>query len=272
MRPENPTIAVVGLAYVGLPLAAEFGKKFKTIGYDLSAAKVAAYREFKDPTGEVASEDLRAAAHLECTTDPSRIASADFIVVAVPTPVDEAHQPDFSPLVSSSTSVGKHMKRGAIVVYESTVYPGATEDVCITVLEKNSGFKWKQDFHVGYSPERINPGDKEHTLTKILKVVSGDDADTLEKVAQLYESVVTQWSIALPASRSTKPPTPMFSALPSRKTVPTSEIPMFRILFVNCKVTALKLTSTIPWRGKPKRCMNMAWLWKIGMNYLGQNR
>ena len=187
----NTTIAVVGLGYVGLPLAVEFGKKFKTVGYDLSEAKVAAYCKFNDPTGEVAGDDLRAATHLECTTDPSRIASADFIVVAVPTPVDEAHQPDFSPLVSSSTTVGKHMKRGAIVVYESTVYPGATEDICIPVLETHSGMTWKRDFHIGYSPERINPGDREHTLTRILKVVSGDDADTLERVAQLYESVVT---------------------------------------------------------------------------------
>jgi UDP-N-acetyl-D-galactosamine dehydrogenase len=188
---RNPTIAVVGLGYVGLPLAVEFGKKFTTIGFDLAEAKVAAYRRCIDPTGEVASADLRAASKLECTTDLHRIASADFIVVAVPTPVDEAHQPDFRPLVSSSTAVGKYMKRGAIVVYESTVYPGATEEVCIPVLEEQSGMKWKVDFHVGYSPERINPGDKEHTLTKILKVVSGDDADTLEKVAQLYESVVT---------------------------------------------------------------------------------
>jgi UDP-N-acetyl-D-glucosamine/UDP-N-acetyl-D-galactosamine dehydrogenase len=187
----NTNIAVVGLGYVGLPLAVEFGKKFKTIGYDLSAAKVAAYREYRDPTGEVAGDDLRAATQLDCTTDPSRIAAADFVVVAVPTPVDEAHQPDFSPLVSSSTTVGKHMKRGAIVVYESTVYPGATEDVCIPVLEKHSGMRWKQDFYVGYSPERINPGDKEHTLTKILKVVSGDSAEIADKVAALYESVVT---------------------------------------------------------------------------------
>jgi UDP-N-acetyl-D-galactosamine dehydrogenase len=187
----DTTIAVVGLGYVGLPLAVEFGKKFKTVGFDLSETKVAAYRKFNDPTGEVAGDDLRAAAWLECTTDPSRIGSADFIVIAVPTPVDEAHQPDFSPLVSSSTAVGRHMKPGAVVVYESTVYPGATEEICIPVLEMHSGMKWKQDFHVGYSPERINPGDKEHTLTKILKVVSGDDADTLEKVAQLYEAVVT---------------------------------------------------------------------------------
>jgi len=188
---QTATIAVVGLGYVGLPLAVEFGKKFKTIGYDLSEAKVAAYREFSDPTGEVSAEDLRAATQLECTTDPRRLASADFVVVAVPTPVDEAHQPDFSPLVSSSATVGQHLKRGAVVVYESTVYPGATEEICIPVLEKHSGLKWRQDFHVGYSPERINPGDKEHTLTKILKVVSGDSPATLEKVASLYESVIT---------------------------------------------------------------------------------
>jgi UDP-N-acetyl-D-galactosamine dehydrogenase len=188
---KDTTIAVVGLGYVGLPLAVEFGKKFKTIGYDLSEAKVNAYRQFNDPTGEVSMEDLKAATQLECSTDPGRIREADYIVVAVPTPVDEAHIPDFSPLVSSSTTVGKHMKKDAIVVYESTVYPGATEEVCIPVLEQHSGLKWKQDFSVGYSPERINPGDKEHTLTKILKVVSGDSPEILEKVAQLYESVVT---------------------------------------------------------------------------------
>ena len=183
-------VAVVGLGYVGLPLAVEFGKKFRTIGFDLSHAKIDSYRRFIDPTGEVSSADLKAASQLEVTTDPTALGEADFIIVAVPTPVDEAHQPDFSPLIGSSTSVGKHMKRGAIVVYESTVYPGATEEVCIPVLEKHSGMKWKTDFHVGYSPERINPGDKERTLTKIMKVVSGDDADTLKKVADLYASVV----------------------------------------------------------------------------------
>jgi len=191
MLPENPLIAIVGLGYVGLPLAVEFGKHFQTIGFDLSAAKIAAYNEFRDPTGEVSAEELRAATKLECTTDPCRLASADFLIVAVPTPVDAAHQPDFGPLIGASTTVGQHMKPGAVVIYESTVYPGATEEVCIPVLEKHSGMKWKQDFHVGYSPERINPGDKEHTLTKIIKVVSGDDAATLEKVAQLYESVIT---------------------------------------------------------------------------------
>ena len=190
MLPEPSTIAIVGLGYVGLPLAVEFGKHFQTIGFDLSATKIAAYNEFRDPTGEVSADNLRAAAKLECTCDPRRLASADFLIVAVPTPVDAAHQPDFGPLIGASTTVGQHMKRGAVVIFESTVYPGATEEVCIPVLEKHSGMQWQTNFHVGYSPERINPGDKEHTLTRIIKVVSGDNAATLEKVAQLYESVI----------------------------------------------------------------------------------
>ena len=185
------TIAVIGLGYVGLPLAVEFGKKFRTIGFDLSAEKVAAYREFNDPTGEVSAEDLRAATQLTCHTDPAMLREADFVVIAVPTPVDDAHQPDFTPLVKSSETAGRHLKRGAIVVYESTVYPGATEEVCIPILERESGMKWKQGFFVGYSPERINPGDKERTVTKILKVVSGDTPETLAKVQEIYGSVIT---------------------------------------------------------------------------------
>ena len=187
----NEVVAVVGLGYVGLPLAVEFGKKAKTIGFDLSAAKIENYKKFIDPTGEVSTEQLQAARQLDVTTDPSALAQADYIVVAVPTPVDIAHNPDFTPLAGASKTVGKHMKRGAIVVFESTVYPGATEEVCIPIMEKESGLKWKEDFHVGFSPERINPGDKEHTLTTILKVVSGDDDETLDRVAKLYESVVT---------------------------------------------------------------------------------
>ena len=184
-------VAVVGLGYVGLPLAVEFGKKMTTIGYDLSVEKVEHYRRFCDPTGEVSTDDLKAATQLTVTTDPSDLAKADFIIVAVPTPVDAAHIPDFSPLVGSSTTVGKHMKKGVTVVYESTVYPGATEEVCIPILEKHSGMKWLQDFHVGYSPERVNPGDKERTITRIVKVVSGDDAATLDQVAALYGSIIT---------------------------------------------------------------------------------
>jgi len=187
----DQVVAVVGLGYVGLPLAVEFGKKVRTIGFDLSTAKIENYKKFIDPTGEVSTEQLQAARQLEVTTDPSMLAQADYVVVAVPTPVDIAHNPDFTPLAGASTTVGKHMKKGAIVVFESTVYPGATEEVCIPLLEKHSGMKWKEDFHVGFSPERINPGDKEHTLTTILKVVSGDDAETLESIAQLYEAVIT---------------------------------------------------------------------------------
>ena len=185
------TIAVIGLGYVGLPLAVEFGKKHDTLGFDLAADKVAAYARHVDPTGEVSSADLRAATKLKCSTDPAVIGQADFIVVAVPTPVDDAHQPDFTPLVKSSESVGKHLKRGATVVFESTVYPGATEEVCIPIIEKHSGLKWKRDFFVGYSPERINPGDKERTVTKIVKVVSGDTPETLERVAEVYGSIIT---------------------------------------------------------------------------------
>ncbi len=188
---ENKTVAVVGLGYVGLPLAVEFGKRMVTIGYDLNEAKLASYRRCQDPTGGVGEDDLRAASKLKYSSNPADMASADFIIVAVPTPVDDAHQPDFAPLHSACQIIAPHMKQGAVVIFESTVYPGATEEECIPVLEKGSGMRWMKDFHVGYSPERINPGDKEHTLTTIRKVVSGDDAATLEAVAQLYELVVT---------------------------------------------------------------------------------
>jgi UDP-N-acetyl-D-glucosamine/UDP-N-acetyl-D-galactosamine dehydrogenase len=185
------TVAIVGLGYVGLPLAVEFGKKYRTIGYDSSEGKVLACREYKDPSGELSVVDLRAATQLEVTADPRHLAEADFVIVAVPTPVDAAHIPDFSPLVSASTVVGRHMRAGVTVVYESTVFPGATEEVCIPVLEKESGFKWMKDFHVGYSPERVNPGDKDRTITKIVKVVAGDNQVTLQRVGDLYESIIT---------------------------------------------------------------------------------
>ena len=184
------TLAVIGLGYVGLPLVVEFGKQMKTIGFDIAKTKVQACQRGTDPSRELTDAEVQAATHAVYTDDPRMLAEADVIIVAVPTPVDDAHIPDFRPLVGSSTSVGRHMKKGAIVVYESTVYPGATEEVCIPVLERESGMKWKQDFFVGYSPERINPGDKEHTLTKILKIVSGDTPETLEKVAAVYERIV----------------------------------------------------------------------------------
>ena len=184
------TIAVIGLGYVGLPLVVEFGKQIRTIGFDIAEHKVAACLRGTDPSRELADEDMAAARHAVYTSDPKLLGEADIIIVAVPTPVDEAHIPDFRPLVGASASVGRHMKKGATVVYESTVYPGATEEVCIPVLERESGLKWKQDFFVGYSPERINPGDREHTLTKILKIVSGDTPATLERVAEVYERIV----------------------------------------------------------------------------------
>jgi UDP-N-acetyl-D-glucosamine/UDP-N-acetyl-D-galactosamine dehydrogenase len=187
---SDSVIAVVGLGYVGLPLAVEFGKNFRTVGFDLSEAKIDSYLRHVDPTGEVSTETLRRSSKLFPTSDPTRLSEADFIVVAVPTPVDDARQPDFGPLIGASQTVGRHMKRGAVVVYESTVYPGATEEICIPVLERESKLDWRKDFHVGYSPERINPGDKEHTLTKIVKVVAGDDAATLDQVASLYGAIV----------------------------------------------------------------------------------
>jgi len=187
---SSPTIAVVGLGYVGLPIAVAFGKKYRTLGYDLSDHKVTAYQRHVDPSGEIGSDDFQAAAKLTCSTDPAMLAHADFIVVAVPTPVDSAHNPDLTALITSSQAVGKHMKRGAIIVYESTVYPGATEEVCIPALEQASGLTWKKDFFVGYSPERINPGDKEHTLTRITKIVSGDTPETLKKIEAVYGSII----------------------------------------------------------------------------------
>ena len=185
------TVAVVGLGYVGLPLAIEFGKHFDTIGFDVSKAKVARLQQHNDVTGEVERGDFDLATKLKITDDPKEIGKADMVVVAVPTPIDSARLPDFTPLVSASKIVGANMKKGATVIYESTVYPGATEDVCIPVLEENSGMKWKTDFNVGYSPERINPGDKQHRLPTIVKVVSGDNPETLEKLAKLYETVIT---------------------------------------------------------------------------------
>ncbi len=187
---DNKTLAVVGLGYVGLPLAVEFGKRMATVGYDLNGEKLANYRKFHDPTGSVTEAELRAASRISYTADPKDLSQADFIIVAVPTPVDDAHQPDFRPLRSACETIAPRMKKGAVVVFESTVYPGATEEVCIPVLERGSGKRWRRDFHVGYSPERINPGDKEHTLTTIKKIVSGDDAATLETIAQLYELVI----------------------------------------------------------------------------------
>jgi UDP-N-acetyl-D-glucosamine/UDP-N-acetyl-D-galactosamine dehydrogenase len=200
-RAALAAVAVVGLGYVGLPVAVAFGRQRKTIGYDLSKKRVETLRHLVDPTGEVSSAELAQAKHLKATAYPGELSQADFIIIAVPTPINPARQPDFGPLQSASETVGRYMKRGATVIYESTVYPGATEEVCVPILERHSGMRWRQDFHVGYSPERINPGDREHSFSKILKVVSGDDADTLEKVAALYASVVEAGVYRAPSMR-----------------------------------------------------------------------
>jgi UDP-N-acetyl-D-glucosamine/UDP-N-acetyl-D-galactosamine dehydrogenase len=188
---NGTVVAVIGLGYVGLPLAVEFGRHFPTIGIDLSERKVDAYRRFVDPTGEVTPDELKAASMLSVTTDASRLGEANFIVVAVPTPIDNVHQPDFGALLGASESVGRHLRPGTTIVFESTVYPGATEEICVPVIEQYSGMQWKRDFFIGYSPERINPGDREHTLTRITKVVSGDTPETLERVAHVYGAVIT---------------------------------------------------------------------------------
>ena len=188
---EARTLAVVGLGYVGLPLALEFGQVFRTIGFDIAADKIEQYRLGVDPTGEQPKDAFARAGQLEFTSDPARLAEASVIIVSVPTPVDKAHRPDFSPLVSASSTVAAILRPGAIVCYESTVYPGATEEICVPLLEKGSGLTWRRDFHVGYSPERINPGDKVHTLPNIVKVVAGDDDATLETLAAVYGAVVS---------------------------------------------------------------------------------
>ena len=183
-------VAVVGLGYVGLPLAVAFGKQGRTIGFDVSQARVDACSQARDPSGEMTPDQMHAATQLHFTTDPASLREADDVIVAVPTPVDEARVPDFRSLIDASQTIGRHLKPGATVIYESTVYPGATEDICIPELERASGLRWKQDFSVGYSPERINPGDPRHTLETVVKVVSGDTPQTLEHVAELYARVV----------------------------------------------------------------------------------
>ena len=185
-----PAVAVVGLGYVGLPVAVAFGRNTKTIGYDISSARVAELKSGHDSTLEVGDALLKAASQLEFKIDATALSQADIVIVCVPTPVDGANKPDLTPLIKSSETVGRNLKPGAIVVYESTVYPGATEDVCVPVLEKFSGKKWKKDFFVGYSPERINPGDKQHTLSSIKKIVAGDTPSTLATLSKLYGSII----------------------------------------------------------------------------------
>ena len=184
-------IGVIGLGYVGLPLAVEFGKKFDVVGFDVKESRLKALRRFEDVTCETSKEDLQAASKLRYSGDLNDLRDRDFFIVTVPTPVDKYNRPDLTPLYRASETVGKVMKAGAIVVYESTVYPGCTEEECVPVLEKFSGLKFNRDFFCGYSPERINPGDKEHTLTKILKITSGSTPETAETVDALYNSILT---------------------------------------------------------------------------------
>jgi len=190
IKEGNSKIAVVGLGYVGFPLAVEFGKIVNTIGFDLNQTRVRDLQNAQDTNGETDTEEIKAAKLLEVTSDPTKIKEANFIVVAVPTPITKNRQPDLYCLESASELVGKNLSKGSIVVFESTVYPGVTEDVCVPILEKLSGLKYGIDFKVGYSPERINPGDKEHDITSIIKVVSGSDAETLEDVANTYALIV----------------------------------------------------------------------------------
>jgi UDP-N-acetyl-D-galactosamine dehydrogenase len=182
-------LAVIGLGYVGLPIALAFARKVKVVGFDISARRVAMMQEGVDPSGELSRGDFEGCA-IQFTHNPEDLKKASFFIVAVPTPIDAHTMPDLRPILSASHTVGKALKKGDYVVYESTVYPGCTEEDCIPILEKESGLKFKTDFKVGYSPERINPGDKEHTLSKITKVVSGCCESSLDTVAKVYELVV----------------------------------------------------------------------------------
>lgn len=182
-------VAVVGLGYVGLPLAALLGRRFEVVGYDRDAARIAELRQAFDRTGEV-SESALAASDVDFTDDPASLRQAGVIILAIPTPVDEHKSPDLEPLRSATATVGRHMQPGCVVVYESTVYPGATEEVCVPILEAESGLKWGKDFALGYSPERINPGDRTHTIERVIKIVSGDTTATADLLARMYGAVI----------------------------------------------------------------------------------
>lgn len=196
---KNAKIAVIGLGYVGLPLAVAFSEKYKVIGFDISPKRIKDLCDGKDLTLEVSEDELRAAGNLTFTSDVNKITSANVYIVTVPTPINEHKQPDLSPLIKASETLGKVISKGDVVVYESTVYPGATEEDCIPVIEKVSGLKFNQDFFAGYSPERINPGDREHTVKNIKKVTSGSTPEVAELVDQLYSSVITAGTYKAPS-------------------------------------------------------------------------
>ena len=182
-------LSLVGLGYVGMPIAVAFSRKIKVVGFDLNAAKIDLYKSGVDPTKEVGDEVIRNT-KVEFTADASKLREAKFHIVAVPTPVNDDHTPDLTPVEGASRILGQNLTRGSIVVFESTVYPGVTEEICVPILEKESGLKCGVDFKIGYSPERINPGDKVHRLETITKIVSGMDAETLDEIAHVYELVV----------------------------------------------------------------------------------
>ena len=188
---KDKTIAIIGLGYVGLPLAVEFGKTRPVIGFDINKKRIAELTGGEDNTLEVSPEELMLAKHLEYSAESSVLNNAQIYIVTVPTPIDNVNRPDLTPLIKASEMVGKSLKKGNIVIYESTVYPGCTEEVCVPVLEKNSGLKFNQDFYCGYSPERINPGDKVNTLIKVKKVTSGSTPEVADAVDSLYASIIT---------------------------------------------------------------------------------
>ena len=191
MKAKDTRIAVIGLGYVGLPLAVEFGKRYLTIGFDVNRSRITALISGRDSTLEVDTAELESATHLSYTTDVDKLKTCDIYIVTVPTPIDIYKRPDLSPLEKASETIGKVLSKDDIVIYESTVYPGATEEVCVPILEKHSGLAFNKNFYCGYSPERINPGDKEHRVTTIKKVTSGSTLEIADKVDALYRSIIT---------------------------------------------------------------------------------
>ena len=198
---SHHTLAIIGLGYVGLPLAVEFGKKRKVVGFDINAKRVAELQAGHDFTLETEPDELRQARHLNYTTDPAALAACNIFIVTVPTPIDDHNRPDLTPLIKASATIGKVLKKGDIVIYESTVYPGATEEECVPVLEQHSGLKFNIDFFAGYSPERVNPGDKTHRVTNIKKVTSGSTPEVADLVDALYNEIVTVGTHKAPSIR-----------------------------------------------------------------------
>jgi UDP-N-acetyl-D-galactosamine dehydrogenase len=201
VRQGTARVAIIGMGYVGLPLAIEFGRRFDTLGFDINPHRLADLARGEDRTLEATPEELRAATRLRFSADPADLAGYDFYIVTVPTPVDAARQPDLGPLVAATHTVGSALRRGAIVIYESTVYPGCTEEICVPVLEARSGLTFNRDFFCGYSPERINPGDRQHRLTTILKVTSGSTPEAAAAVDALYAAVIKAGTHSAPSIR-----------------------------------------------------------------------